>query len=156
MRSIRRGAPVVGLAAALIVGTLSATALAQPTATGGAGGNVSSSATGGNGGAGGNATATTVTGTVIGGAAGSAGSSATSVASCSETSCSVTLAGNGSSVDVFGATISFRTIQDGQATLRVGDQDVSCRQGQMVSVGSLWIECAAVTDNRVEFTVSTS
>jgi hypothetical protein len=149
MRSIRRQAPVVGLAAALIVGTLSATALAQPTVTGGAGGSVSSSATGGNGGAGANATVTTVNATAT-------GSFAMSVASCSETLCSVTLAGNGSAVDVFGTTISFRSIQDGQATLRVGDQDVSCRQGQRVSVGSLWIECTAVTDNRVKFTVSTS
>jgi hypothetical protein len=156
MRSIRRDAPAVGLAAALIVGTLSTTALAQPTVTGGAGGNVSSSTAVGNGGAGANATVTTVNATATGGAAGSAGSLAMSVASCSATSCSVTLAGNGSTVDVLGTTISFRTIQDGQATLRVGDQDVSCRQGQRVSVGSLWIECTAVTDNRVKFTVSTS
>src|SRR3954451_22783075 len=153
MRSIRRGAPAVGLAAALIVGTLSTTAFAQPTVTGGAGGNVLSSTTVGNGGAGANATVTTVNATATGGAA---GSFAMSVASCSETSCSVTLAGNGSTVDVLGTTISFRTIQDGQATLRVFDQDVSCRQGQRVSVGSLWIECTAVTDNRVKFTVSTS
>jgi hypothetical protein len=153
MRSIRRDAPAVGLAAALIVGTLSTTALAQPTVTGGA---VSSSTAVSNGGAGANATVTAVNATATGGAAGSAGSLAMSVASCSATSCSVTLAGNGSTVDVLGTTISFRTIQDGQATLRVGDQDVSCRQGQRVSVGSLWIECTAVTDNRVKFTVSTS
>jgi len=154
MRSIRRDAPAVGLAAALIVGTLSTTALAQPTVTGGA--SVSSSTAVGNGGAGANATVTTVNATATGGAAGSAGSFAMSVASCSATSCSVTLAGNGSTVDVLGTTISFRTIQDGQATLRVGDQDVSCRQGQRISVGSLWIDCTAVTDNRVKFTVSTS
>jgi hypothetical protein len=66
----------------------------------------------------------------------------------------VVLAGDGSKVDVLGATIRFRGVQDGRASLRVGGQDVSCRQGENVSSGSLRLECTAVTDNRVEFIVS--
>jgi hypothetical protein len=66
----------------------------------------------------------------------------------------VVLAGDGSKVDVLGATIRFQGVQDGRAALRVGVQDVYCRQGQNVSTGSLRLECTAVTDDRVEFTVS--
>jgi hypothetical protein len=76
------------------------------------------------------------------------------MASCSGTSCSVVLAGDGSRVDVLGATISFHGVRGGRATLRVGEQDVSCTQGQSVSSGSLQLECRIVTDDRVEFTVS--
>jgi hypothetical protein len=141
MPNIRRGAAAVGLAAALTVGPLSATAFAQE--TGSAGGNATSSATSG--------TATSANG---GGAA--AGSAAISVASCSGASCFVTLAGDGSKVEVFGATISLRGLQDGQAALRVGDQDVFCRPGQRISLGSLRLACTAIAANSVEFTVSVS
>jgi len=68
----------------------------------------------------------------------------------------VTLAGDGSKVEVFGATISLRGLQDGQAALRVGDQDVFCRPGQRISLGSLRLECTAIAANSVEFTVSVS
>ena len=64
------------------------------------------------------------------------------------------LAGGGSQVAVLGTTISFHGVQDGRATLRVGEQDVSCTQGQSVLSGSLRLDCAIVTDNRVEFTVA--
>src|SRR3954471_5709724 len=149
MPNIRRGAAAVGLAAALTVGPLSATAFAQETGgNGGAGGNATSSATSG--------TATSANGGNGGGAAGSAGSAAISVASCSGTSCSVTLGGNGSKVEVFGAKISLRGLQDGQAALRVGDQDVFCRPGQRISLGSLRLECTAIAADSVEFTVSVS
>ena len=147
MPNIRRGAAAVGLAAALTVGPLSATAFAQETGgNGGAGGNATSSATSG--------TATSANGGNGVGAA--AGSAAISVASCSGTSCSVTLGGNGSKVEVFGATISLRGLQDGQAALRVGDQDVFCRPGQRISLGSLRLECTAIAADSVEFTVSVS
>jgi len=147
MPNIRRGAAAVGLAAALTVGPLSATAFAQETGgNGGAGGNATSSATSG--------TATSANGGNGGGAA--TGSAAISVASCSGTSCSVTLGGNGSKVEVFGAKISLRGLQDGQAALRVGDQDVFCRPGQRISLGSLRLECTAIAADSVEFTVSVS
>jgi hypothetical protein len=66
----------------------------------------------------------------------------------------VVLAGDGSHVDVLGATISFHGVQGGRAALRVGGQDVSCTQGQSVSSGSLRLACTAVTGSSVEFIVS--
>jgi hypothetical protein len=88
------------------------------------------------------------------GTAGAAGSSAVSAASCSGTSCSVVLAGDGSEVEVLDSRISFHGVRDGRAALRVGAQDVSCTHGQSVSSGSLRLECTAVTGSSVEFTVS--
>ncbi|MFL6094290.1 MAG: hypothetical protein ACJ71Y_02450 [Blastococcus sp.] len=76
-----------------------------------------------------------------------------SIVSCSGDECSVTLSGN-SVVRVLDATFSVARIENGRATLRVDDQDVSCAQGQSVSVGSLNLTCTRVTSDTVEFTVS--
>jgi hypothetical protein len=80
-------------------------------------------------------------------------SSSVSIVSCSGDECSVTLSGN-SVVRVLDATFSVARIENGRATLRVDDQDVSCAQGQSVSVGSLNLTCTRVTSDTVEFTVS--
>jgi hypothetical protein len=88
------------------------------------------------------------------GAAGADGSASVIMVSCSETTCSVTLAGNGSRVQVFDTTISLVRVANGQATLRVGDQEISCTQGQSVSAGSLMLECTTVTHDTVTFTAS--
>ena len=66
----------------------------------------------------------------------------------------VTLAGAGSMVQVFGTTISYENISNGQATLRTGDQAVSCVPGQSVSAGPLTLRCTKVTDDTVEFTAT--
>jgi hypothetical protein len=66
----------------------------------------------------------------------------------------VTLGGTGSRVHLLDATFSIAQIRDGHATLRVNDQDVSCAQGQSVSVASLNLTCTRVTDDAVTFTVS--
>jgi hypothetical protein len=87
-------------------------------------------------------------------APGGAGSSVMSVASCSGTSCSVALAGAGSKVDVLGTTIVLRGVRDGTAELRMGGHDISCSQGERISIDSLRLECAAVTGNGVRLTVS--
>jgi len=77
-----------------------------------------------------------------------------SVASCSEGSCSVTLAGTGSRVQVLGATIAFEDVRDGQATLRVDTQDITCTEGQSASAGPLTLTCTDVTSDAVTVTVS--
>ena len=77
-----------------------------------------------------------------------------SMVSCSGDTCTVTLGGNGSRVHVLGVTISFESINDGRATLRVGDRTVSCIQGQSVTAGSLRLTCSTVTEDRVTFTAS--
>jgi hypothetical protein len=88
------------------------------------------------------------------GAAGADGSASVIMVSCSGTTCSVMLAGNGSRVQVFDTTISLVRVANGQATLRVGDQEISCTQGQSVSAGSLMLECTTVTHDTVTFTAS--
>jgi hypothetical protein len=83
----------------------------------------------------------------------SCSSSSVSIASCSGDACTVTLSGN-SVVAVLDATFSVAGIENGRATLRVDDQDVSCTQGQSVSVGSLRLTCTRVTGDTVTFTAS--
>jgi hypothetical protein len=87
-------------------------------------------------------------------AAGADGSASVIMVSCSGTTCSVTLAGNGSRVQVFDTTISLVRVDNGQATLRAGDQEISCTQGQSISAGSLMLECTTVTHDTVTFTAS--
>jgi hypothetical protein len=79
---------------------------------------------------------------------------ALSIASCSESSCSVTLAGTGSRVQVLGTTITFEDVRDGRATLRVDDQPITCTEGQSASAGPLTLTCTDVTSDAVTVTVS--
>jgi hypothetical protein len=66
----------------------------------------------------------------------------------------VTLAGDGSSVQVFDTDISFVGIHDGQATVRVAGQDVSGVQGQTVTAGALTLTYTSVTSDTVRIDVS--
>jgi hypothetical protein len=74
--------------------------------------------------------------------------------SCSGSSCSVTLSGSGSEVDVLGTNLAFGGVEDGRATLSVGDSSVSCAQGETVSAGPLTLECTTVESDKVELTAS--
>jgi hypothetical protein len=74
--------------------------------------------------------------------------------SCSGTSCSVTLSGDGAKADVLNTTLAFGGVDDGRATLRVGDTEVSCAQGESVDAGPLSLECTEVTDDSVKLTAS--
>ena len=74
--------------------------------------------------------------------------------SCSGRSCSVTLSGDGAEVDVLGTTLALGGVQDGRATLNVGDASVSCAQGEEVSAGPLSLTCTTVTEESVELTAS--
>ncbi len=90
----------------------------------------------------------------VAGAGGSAGSASVSMVSCSGNTCSVTLAGTGSSVHVLGTTISLEQLRDGRATLGVGGRTVACTQGHSVRAGRLRLTCTEVTERSVTFTVS--
>ena len=74
--------------------------------------------------------------------------------SCSTSSCSVTLSGDGAKADLLGTTLAFAGTKDGRASLSVGDANVSCAEGEKVSAGPLAIECTSVTDNSVKLTAS--
>ena len=73
---------------------------------------------------------------------------------CTGTSCSLTLTGDGAQADVLGTQVSLGTVQDGRATVRVGDREVSCSQGESVSAGPLTLECTTVTADTVTLTAS--
>jgi uncharacterized lipoprotein NlpE involved in copper resistance len=87
-------------------------------------------------------------------AAGSAGQSADNAVDCSGSTCSVTLNGSGSQVDVLGTTLSLGSVQDGEATLGVAGKDVTCRSGDDVSAGPLTLTCTTVTEDRVTLSAS--
>jgi hypothetical protein len=74
--------------------------------------------------------------------------------SCSGTSCAVTLSGDGAEAKVFNTTLAFGGVDNGRATLRVGDHEVSCAEGESVDAGPLSLECTDVTDDSVKLTAS--
>ena len=71
---------------------------------------------------------------------------------CSGNSCTVTLSGDGAKASILGNDLAFAGVQDGRASLSVGDAEVSCAQGESVSAGPLSITCTTVTDDSVELT----
>ncbi|SEL16160.1 hypothetical protein SAMN04515665_10922 [Blastococcus sp. DSM 46786] len=73
---------------------------------------------------------------------------------CSGTSCSATLSPDTQSVEILGTSVSFGGVQDGEATFSVGNQEVSCTEGQSVGAGPLTVECTTVSDDSVTFTAS--
>jgi hypothetical protein len=74
--------------------------------------------------------------------------------SCTTSSCTATLSGDGATAEIFGTTVSFGGIQDGRASLSAGGASVSCAEGESVGAGPLRIECTSVTDDAVEITAS--
>ena len=90
---------------------------------------------------------------------GTAGSTGTDAAGspaevdCSARSCELTLQ-SGQEAEVLGTTLAFTSSQDGTATIRVGNDDASCRQGETVEAGPLSLECTTVTGDSVTLTAS--
>ncbi|MGX5653641.1 hypothetical protein ACWKWC_02585 [Geodermatophilus nigrescens] len=74
--------------------------------------------------------------------------------SCSGASCTVTLNGEGSEVDVLGTTVTLGGVQDGRASITVGGASVSCGAGESVAAGPLQLECTSVTGDAVELRAS--
>lgn len=74
--------------------------------------------------------------------------------SCSGSSCTVTLNGEGSEVEILGQSVRLGGVQDGRATITVGGASVSCGEGEAVTAGPLALECTSVTDGAVELRAS--
>ena len=74
--------------------------------------------------------------------------------SCSTSSCTVTLSGDGAEVEILGTTLQLGSVENGRASLSVGGASVSCAQGENVSAGPLALECTSVSDEAVELTAS--
>ena len=73
---------------------------------------------------------------------------------CSTSSCSVTLNGEGAEVDVFGNTVTLGSVQDGRAALEVAGASVTCAEGESVAAGPLSVQCTSVTEDSVELTAT--
>ena len=76
--------------------------------------------------------------------------------SCSASTCTVTLSGDGAETEILGTTLTFGGVQDGRAQLSVGGASVSCGEGETVSAGPLSLECSGITDDSVELSASLS
>ncbi len=74
--------------------------------------------------------------------------------SCSGTTCTATLSGDGAKADILGTTVTFSGVKDGRATLGVGDASVSCAEGESIGAGPLKVTCTKVTADAVEITAS--
>ncbi|HZH22275.1 MAG TPA: hypothetical protein VEZ18_18980 [Geodermatophilus sp.] len=73
---------------------------------------------------------------------------------CTGTSCAVTLSGDGAQADILGTPIVLGAVESGRASIRVGDQEIGCSQGESVSAGPLNLECTTVTEDTVTMTAS--
>ena len=76
--------------------------------------------------------------------------------SCSGSSCTVTLSGEGAEAEILGTTLSLGSVEDGRASLSVAGASVSCAEGESVTAGTLELECTSVTEESVELTASLS
>jgi hypothetical protein len=74
--------------------------------------------------------------------------------SCSGSSCTVTLSGDGAEAEILGTTLSLGSVEDGRASLSVAGASVSCAEGESVTAGPLELQCTSVTDSAVELTAS--
>jgi hypothetical protein len=74
--------------------------------------------------------------------------------SCSTSSCTATLSGDGAEAEILGTTVTFGGVQDGKASLGVGGASVSCAEGESLAAGPLQLECTSVTEDAVEITAS--
>ena len=73
---------------------------------------------------------------------------------CTGNSCSVTLSGDGAEADILGTTIVLGGVENGQATFRVGNQDLTCGQGDTTEAGPLTLECTTVQEDTVTLTAT--
>lgn len=74
--------------------------------------------------------------------------------SCSGTTCTATLSGSNAAAEILGNKLAFAGVENGRATLSVGDASVSCAQGESVSAGPLSLACTSVTEKSVQVTAS--
>ena len=81
-------------------------------------------------------------------------SSTTSATGCSGVTCTVTLTGSGSTVDVLGQHLAFAGTKGDTATISIGDRRISCTQGQSVDAGPLTLSCSEVTADSVKLRAS--
>ena len=73
---------------------------------------------------------------------------------CSGTSCTVTLSPEAGEVDVLGTRMAYEGIDNGVATVVVGDETVTCAEGDSVDAGPLTLECTTVSEETLSLTAT--
>ena len=71
---------------------------------------------------------------------------------CSGNQCTATLTVDDAKAEILGNSLAFGGVENGRATLSVGDASVSCAQGEDVAAGPLRLTCTTVTEESVELT----
>lgn len=71
---------------------------------------------------------------------------------CSGNSCTATLQGEDAKATILGNDLVFAGTEDGRASISVGDNSVSCTEGESVQAGPLSITCTSITDDGLELT----
>lgn len=89
-------------------------------------------------------------------AAGTAAESAAENVDCSGDSCSVTLGSGSGETEVLGVNLSYDSFADGEATVRVGEETVTCSEGESVSAGPLQLECTTISEDSLTLTATLS
>ena len=87
-------------------------------------------------------------------AAESAGEAVNGEVDCSGTSCTVTLAPDAGEVEVLGTRLAYEGIEDGEATVAVGNDTATCAEGESVEAGPLTLECTTVSEEELTLTAS--
>jgi hypothetical protein len=87
-------------------------------------------------------------------AAGDAAEAAEQAVDCSGTSCTVTLSPNAGDVEVLGTRIAYEGVENGEATVTVGNDSFSCAEGETIDAGPLSLECTTVSDDELVMTAS--
>lgn len=73
---------------------------------------------------------------------------------CSGVSCTVTLSPDAGEVEVLGTRMAYEGISDGKATVVVGNETVTCAEGDTVEAGPLSLECTTVSEAELSLTAS--
>jgi len=89
-------------------------------------------------------------------AAGDAADAVDEAVDCSGDSCTVTISPDAGEVEILGTTLAYNGVEDGEATLTVGDESVTCAEGDSVEAGPLMLECTTVADDSVSLTATLS
>jgi hypothetical protein len=74
--------------------------------------------------------------------------------SCSASSCTAKLSGDGAEAKILGQTLTLGSVENGKASLSVGDASISCTEGESVTAGPLKLTCSTVTEDSVELTAT--
>ena len=73
---------------------------------------------------------------------------------CSGMSCTLMLSGDGAQAEILGTTVALSAVSGDRATVRVGDRELSCSQGESISAGPLTMQCTTVSQDSVTMEAS--